>query len=458
MTSFPKYERYKDSGVEWLGEIPEHWEVRRNLGVFDERNERGRPNDELLSVTIKRGVIRQSEITTKKDSSNEDKSKYKVLKEGDLAYNKMRAWQGALGISPYDGIVSPAYIILQPKNPKLSKYFHYLYRTPQFITEANRLSYGLCDDMNSLRYDDFKGSHSPLPPDDEVDRIVTFLDRKTAEIDALIAKKQRQIQLLDEQKTILINRAVTRGIVNAEFGMKNEHLSSSSHSTFTTHNSKFKPSGVPWIGDVPEHWEAVQLRRIIDGIEQGVSPATIEGEVTENDWGVLKSGCCNGGAFRETEHKRLPTNFKLDPNIAVKSGDLLVSRACGSRDLVGSTAMVETVSFNLILSDKNFRLLPRPIVDRRFLNYSMNSFHYRRQLDPRISGADGLPNNIPGARLKEIVIALPPLAEQRALVEYLSDVFDKTAKGVASAESHIQSLKTLRSTLIAHAVTGRIKV
>ena len=221
-SQFPRYARYRDSGVEWLGEIPEHWDVQRNLGVFLERNERGRPNDELLSITIKRGVIRQSEITTKKDSSNEDKSKYKILKKGDLAYNKMRAWQGALGISPYNGIVSPAYIILQPKNPNLSKYFHYLYRTPQFITEANRISYGLCDDMNSLRYDDFKGSHSPLPPDDEVDRIVTFLDRKTAEIDALIAKKQRQIELLDEQKAILINLAVTRGIVNSEFGMKND--------------------------------------------------------------------------------------------------------------------------------------------------------------------------------------------------------------------------------------------
>jgi type I restriction enzyme S subunit len=216
MTTFSKYDRYKDSGVGWLGEIPEHWEVCRNIGVFDERKERGRPDDELMSVTIQRGVIRQAEITTKKDSSNEDKSKYKILKKGDLAYNKMRAWQGALGISSYDGIVSPAYIILRPKNPNLSKYFHYLYRTPQFINEANRLSYGLCDDMNSLRYEDFKGSYSPLPPENEVDRIVAFLDRKTAEIDALIAKKQRQIELLDEQKAILINRAVTKGIVNSK--------------------------------------------------------------------------------------------------------------------------------------------------------------------------------------------------------------------------------------------------
>ena len=167
--ALPRYAAYKDSGVEWLGEVPAHWEVeRQNLAVFEERNERGRPDDELLSVTIQQGVIRQSEITTKKDSSNEDKSKYKVLKAGDLVYNKMRAWQGAIGVSPYDGIVSPAYIVLRPKNPNLSKYFHYLFRTPLFIEEANRLSYGLCDDMNSLRYEHFKGSYSPIPPDAEV--------------------------------------------------------------------------------------------------------------------------------------------------------------------------------------------------------------------------------------------------------------------------------------------------
>ena len=203
MTSFPKYKRYKDSGVEWLGEVPEHWEVRRNLGVFDERKECNQPEEELLSVTVSRGIIRQSEITAKKDSSNDDKSKYKVVRVGDLAYNKMRAWQGALGISEFNGIVSPAYVVLTPRNQKLSKYFHYLYRTPQFITEANRLSYGLCDDMNSLRYEHFKTSYSPLPPDNEIDRIVAFLDQKTAEIDALIAKKQRQIELLKSGELFL---------------------------------------------------------------------------------------------------------------------------------------------------------------------------------------------------------------------------------------------------------------
>ncbi|MEI7909028.1 MAG: hypothetical protein WCK77_05275 [Verrucomicrobiota bacterium] len=436
-SSLPRYPRYKDSEIEWLGEVPEHWEIRRNLGVFDERKECNQPEEELLSVTVSRGIIRQSEITAKKDSSNDDKSKYKVVRVGDLAYNKMRAWQGALGISAFNGIVSPAYVVLTPRNQKLSKYFHYLYRTPQFITEANRLSYGLCDDMNSLRYEHFKTSYSPLPPDNEIDSIVAFLDQKTVEIDALIAKKQRQIELLDEQKAILINRAVTRGL---------------------NPNAKLKPSGIEWIGKIPAHWEAVPLRRFIDGIEQGVSPATVEGELAADDWGVLKSGCCNGGCFREAEHKKLPNGFKFGSSIAVKLGDLLVSRACGSRDLVGSTALVGVLTYNLILSDKNFRLLVRPNVDPTFLNYSMNSFHYRRQIEPRISGADGLPNNIPGARLKEIVFPIPPLLEQKSIVQQLDSLISSFMEASRLAGRQIQSLKSLRSTLIAHAVTGRIKV
>ena len=206
--------KLKPSGVEWLGDIPSHWEVKRNLGIFVERNEANRPDDELLSVTITRGVIKQSEITSKKDSSNEDKSKYKVIKQGDLAYNKMRAWQGAIGVSKYDGICSPAYIVLTPNNPKLSRYFHYLFRTPIFIAEANRLSYGLCDDMNTLRYDDFKTSYSPVPPDEDLDRIVEFLDHKTAQIDTLIEKKQRLLKLLDEQLAIKINNAVTLSLIH----------------------------------------------------------------------------------------------------------------------------------------------------------------------------------------------------------------------------------------------------
>lgn len=392
---------------------------------------------EMLSISGLRGVETKRYESDSQKRTKEQLADYRVVRKRQLAVNTMWLNYAGLGVSEIEGHMSPAYRAYDIR-PKLRERFaHHLLRSSGYIEAYTGLMQGIRPNSLQIKNDDFKKIPVLVPPKPEQDSIVTFLDQKTSEIDTLIAKKQRQIELIDEQKAILINRAVTRGL---------------------NPNAKLKPSGIEWIGDIPEHWEAIQLRRIIDGIEQGVSPATVEGEVTKNDWGVLKSGCCNGGVFRETEHKRLPTNFKFDSNIAVKTGDLLVSRACGSRDLVGSTALVETVSFNLILSDKNFRIRSRALVDRRFLNQSMNSFHYRRQLDPRISGADGLPNNIPGARLKEIVIPLPPPEEQEAIIHHLSNAIKSTAKSVASAESQIQSLNTLRSTLIAHAVTGKIKV
>lgn len=129
MTDYKKYENYKKTNIDWLDEIPSNWDMLPNRAIFKERITRNCDNEELLSVTIKNGVIRQAQLlknSSKKDSSNEDKSKYKLVKINDIAYNKMRMWQGALGVSDYQGIVSPAYVILNPRANINSKYYHYL--------------------------------------------------------------------------------------------------------------------------------------------------------------------------------------------------------------------------------------------------------------------------------------------------------------------------------------------
>ena len=138
------YPEYKDSDLPWLGKIPAHWKILPNRALFSERNERNLIKEQLLSVTIKRGVIKQTELlnnTSKKDSSNEDKSKYKLVMPGDLAYNKMRMWQGAVGASKYEGIVSPAYIVLHPRKFAYTWYYHYLFRTSAYMRESYRHSY-----------------------------------------------------------------------------------------------------------------------------------------------------------------------------------------------------------------------------------------------------------------------------------------------------------------------------
>ena len=202
----------KPSGVEWLGEVPEHWSVVPNRATFDEVIDCDHPDEDMLSVTIAKGILPQRALlsnTSKKDSSNQDKSAYKLVQPGDLAYNKMRAWQGAIGISGFRGIISPAYVVMRLRGASNSQYFHYLFRIPQFAKEAERWSYGITSDMWSLRPEDFKLIYSCIPPLAEQATIVRFLDNATANIDATISRTKQEISLLNEYRTRLIADVVT---------------------------------------------------------------------------------------------------------------------------------------------------------------------------------------------------------------------------------------------------------
>ncbi len=432
MTPFPKYPKYKDSGVEWLGDVPEHWEVRRNLGIFDERKEANLPNAELLSVTQDRGIIRQSEITVKKDSSNDDKTKYKVVKVGDLAYNKMRAWQGALGISTFDGIVSPAYVVLTPRNPKLSKFFHYLFRTNEFITEANRLSYGLCGDMNSLRYEHFKTSYSVIPPDRDIDRIVAFLDEKTAEIDTLIAKKQRQIELLDEQKAILINRAVTRGLAP---------------------QAELQDSDIPWIGPIPKHWQIRKLGAVVSFVS-GATPSKDRNDfwnggvpwISPKDMKRLRidssEDTITPAALKHTNIKLLPPGTVL---IVVRG--MILARTVP----IGLNTVPATINQDIKGMDVN-----QMVMSPEYLLTMLTAC--QDMLTPLIEESGHGTRCLRTESLKTVMIPTPPRHEQDELVIRVQAINDASTSAKSKLESQIQTLQTLRSTLIAHAVTGKIKV
>ena len=202
----------KPSGIEWLGNVPAHWEVLSNRAIFNEANEQNHPQEEMLSVTIADGVIRQQTLlkdSSKKDISRLDRSVYKLVRTGDIVYNKMRAWQGAVGVSKYEGIVSPAYVVQRPREKANSHYLHYLLRTPAFITEAQRWSYGIASDMWSLRAKHFKAIYVCVPPPTEQSAIVSYLDKKTADIDAAIHGARQEITLLREYRTRLIADVVT---------------------------------------------------------------------------------------------------------------------------------------------------------------------------------------------------------------------------------------------------------
>lgn len=205
------YLTMKNSGVAWLGAVPEHWAVLPNRALFLEMKATGFPDEEMLSVTIRQGVIRQSSLlsdSSKKDSSNEDKSKYKLVSPGDIAYNKMRAWQGAIGASRFRGIVSPAYIVVRPRDQRNSTYFHYLFRTSAFATEAERWSYGISSDQWSLRPEHFRQIYCCVPPTPEQTAVVRFLNHLDLSVGRYVRAKRQLIELLQAQRQATLDQIV----------------------------------------------------------------------------------------------------------------------------------------------------------------------------------------------------------------------------------------------------------
>ena len=205
MKKLQPYKNYQSVKYDYVTKLPKEWQLLPNIAIFHERIEKGFIDEELLSVTIGRGVIKQFELD-KKDSSTLDKSKYLLIHPGDLVYS-MRFRQGASGYSTYKGIVSPACTVLKPKksteiNPR---YFYYMFRTGFYKNYVERFAYGIADGQIPLRYVDFKRMYSIVPPLETQNAIVDYLDRKTAQIQDFIRKKERLIELLEEKINFLVN-------------------------------------------------------------------------------------------------------------------------------------------------------------------------------------------------------------------------------------------------------------
>ena len=397
------YPQMKPSGLPSLGDIPAHWEVRRNGRLFGARRETDFPDLPILEVSIRSGVRVRNFGDGGRKQEMADRSKYQRAVQGDIAYNMMRMWQGAVGIVPADGLVSPAYVVARPFPETDSAYYAYLFRTAAYMREIDAFSRGIVPDRNRLYWEAFKQMPSVYPPLDEQRLIVRFLDWHGARTAKLIRAKKKLIGLLNEQKRAIIQQAVTRGLIS---------------------NVVLQPSGTPYVGDIPRHWNVVRLKNLVSQIDQGISPQAENRLAEGEDWGVLKAGCINGGVFRELQHKRLPEGLEFDENLRVRLGDVLISRASGSPTLVGSAGKVTALSRKLILSDKIFRPIFRNEMDADFMFFVMNSHYFRRQVELAISGAEGLANNLPLTSLKEFRIVLPPRDEMEAIVNYLDDALE----------------------------------
>jgi type I restriction enzyme S subunit len=434
------YPRMKDSGVPWLGKVPEHWLVLPNRAVFTEVKDRGHPEAEMLSVTITRGVIRQQallEDSAKKDSSNLDKSAYKLVRPGDIAYNKMRAWQGAIGVSEYEGIVSPAYVVQRPREAAFPHYLHYLFRTPGFAKEAERWSYGITSDMWSLRPEHFKMIYSCLPPREEQTAIVRFLDHVDRRIRRYIRAKQKQIKLLEELKAAIIHRAVTRGL---------------------DPNVRLKPSGVKWLGDVPAHWEVMPLRRAsISRCDGPFGSGLKSGHYTDHGIRVVRLQNIGHAEFRNSDAAYIsPAHYSTLGDHDVESGDLLVAGLGDERHPAGRACVAPSFIVPAMVKADCFRFrLCRERLDPEFaaLHLTATAVGASSILS---TGATRQRTNLQATASRAVVV--PPLPEQFAIVQDIASRTASLLQGIRVAEREISLLREYRTRLIADVVTGKLDV
>jgi type I restriction enzyme S subunit len=430
MTAFPRHDGYKESGVEWLGEVPKHWEANRIFSVFNERVETGHSHLPILNITIKQGVQVEEFQGDRKKRLIEDRNAYKRAAAGDIAYNTMRMWQGAVGDVPVDGLVSPAYVVARPIKSINTRYYSYLFRGETFQVETNRHSYGIVSDRNRLYWLGFKNIVVPIPPKAEQDRIVTFLDQKTAEVDVLIGKKRRQIELLDEQQTILINQAVTGGL-----------------------NSKAprKRSAIDWIGKIPAHWRISRLKHECSHIVD--CPHATPTYDPDGEYPAIRTSDVSPGETHVEQAKRVGKRefARWTERLLPSDGDVLYSR---EGDWGIAAPVPEGVT--LCISQRMMLFRPKSGISSRFLMWQLNCRHVLHQ-----AFLDVLGSTVPHVNIGTIAnyhLVMPPLDEQQAIATYVQHLVEAFKAGRRKLTSQIQTLRTLSNTLIANAVMGKIKV
>lgn len=445
------YPSYKPSGIDWLGNIPAHWGLGRlkfsanartsNVDKHTKDNEL--PVKLCNYVDVYKNEFIMSDMDFMSASATEAEIERFALKRGDVLITKdSEAW---------NDIAVPA-LVADDLEDVLCGYHLAIIRSLPGVFNAGYLFRLFCSEMVNYQFKiaangvtrfglpTYALNNATLlhPPLEEQAAISDYIDGETAQLDALIACKRKLLKLLEEKRLALITHAVTHGLDS---------------------RVPMKDSGIEWLRRIPAHWDAFALGRCVMRIEQGWSPSCEERQVNEDEWGVLKSGCVNGGVFRPSNHKTLPATLEPKPHLEVKTGDLLMCRASGSLDLIGSVALVDTCPARLMFSDKTYRLRLNPdLADTSFVMMAMASKYMRDQIRLSVSGADGLANNIPQSLVRKYAFACPPVAEQIKIAHFLRQQISNINKIERNTFRSINILLEFRSALITNAVIGKIDV
>ena len=402
------YPSRRPSGIPWIDEVPEHWGVRRIKTLFREIDRRnGNQNRELLSLTRRSGLIPHREATTKLASAV-DHTKYKVCEPGNLVMNRMQAWSGMFALATMEGIVSPDYAVFEPIDNCDLRFYEYVFKTREMVGQFARHSKGIGTGFNRLYTESFGSIFAVAPPLAEQRAIARYLDYMDRRIQRYIRAKERLIELLEEQKRAVINRAVTRGL---------------------DPDVPLKPSGVEWLGDVPAHWEVRRLRSLASITTGG------KDTVDRRDDGKYPF------FVRSQKVERIDT-WSFDGEAVLTAGDG-----------VGVGRVFHYIDGKFDFHQRVYKFSEFKAVNGKFF------FHFIRSTLHHVVSQGTAKSTVDSIRLpmlQNLLVAFPKLPEQSVIVEYVDDHINRSEVAVERANKQIELIKEYRTRLIADVVTGKL--
>ncbi|OOX93663.1 restriction endonuclease subunit S [Campylobacter coli] len=425
---------FKDSGIEWLGEIPQDWEIKPLKAVFNQRNEQN-TNLKLctiLSLIKDIGVVPYEEKGNIGNKSKEDLKNYKIARINDLVLNKMNAAIGSLGVSAYNGLVSPIYLVFYINNPKyLMSYYSYLFQIKSVQKFLKIYAYGIMEIRESIDYLDFKKMSLPVPPLKVQEQIANFLDEKCEQIANFIEKKEKLISLLKEQKQVLINETITKGLDK---------------------NVNFKDSGIEWLGEIPQHWEIVKLK-YLGNFQNGIS---INSEAFGVGYPFVSYGDVYNNISIPFDVKGLVNSTEIDRKVySVKQGDIFFTRTSETIDEIGISSVCLKTIENAVFAG----FLIRFRANKKILDNNFAKFYFRRNLNQYFFAKEnGLVTraSLGQELLGKLPVIIPPLKEQEQIAKFLDEKCEKIDLLIEKTKKQIKLIKEYKTTLINQAVCGRI--
>ena len=418
----------KDSEIDWIGEIPEDWKTQQIRYLFELRDERNyKPLSEvnLISVYTDKGVLQHSDIEQTTGNKAQNADGYKIVHKNDLVVNIILCWMGALGISNFDGVTSPAYDVYSPKDLSLilPQYYHYLFRTPQFNGKCYTEGRGIMQMRWRTYSSEFKSIKVPLPTKSEQEKISQFLDHKCSEIDSIIEESKKSIEEYKAWKQSVIFEAVT-----GKCGMR---------------NGKMKDSGI-------ENWKLKKLKYLVD-----YNLFTLDENTADNyNFNYIDIGSVK---FGEGITNFQNINFKNSPSRArriVNDGDVIISSV---RTYLRAIAKIKKSDLPQIVSTGFVVLTPKKNeILSEFLYYAVSSENLISQIEAYSVGI-----SYPAINASEIInfkIPLPPLSEQESIVKMLDEKCTQIDSLIEEKQSLIEDLTEYKKSLLLEVVTGKRRV